>query len=33
MDKFTEKTLSLRKAEQKDVPLILEFIRDLAETR
>ena len=31
MDKFTDKTLSIRKAEQKDVPLILGFIRELAD--
>ena len=31
MDKFTDKTLSFRKAEQRDVPLILEFIRELAD--
>ena len=31
MDKFTDKTLSFRKAEQNDVPLILEFIRELAD--
>ena len=31
MDKFTDKTFSFRKAEQKDVPLILEFIRELAD--
>lgn len=31
MDKFTDKALAFRMAEQKDVPLILEFIRDLAD--
>ena len=31
MDKFTDKTLSFRKAERMDVPLILEFIRELAD--
>ena len=31
MDKFTDKTFTFRKAEQKDVPLILGFIRELAD--
>ena len=31
MDKFMDKTLSFRNAEQKDVPLILGFIRELAD--
>ena len=31
MNKFTDKTLSFRKAERTDVPLILEFIRELAD--
>ena len=31
MDKFTDKTLSFRKAERTDVPLVLEFIRELAD--
>lgn len=31
MDKLTEKMLSFRKAERKDVPLVLGFIRELAD--
>ena len=31
MNNFTNRTPSFRKAEQKDVPLILEFIRELAD--
>lgn len=31
MDKFTDMTLSFRKAERTDVPLVLEFIRELAD--